>query len=504
MQTLPVATNNRQAILDMPAEEFRAIGHSLIDQLADFLEQLPNNKVTNGLTPSAVRKLIGADNHLPDNGSDAAALARQATTLLTNHSLFNGHPKFLGYITSSPAPLGALADLIASLTNPNCGAFILSPVATEIELQCIRWLAELIGYQKGCGGVLVSGGNMANIAAMWAARKNMAQWNIREDGLTEKGLKFTLYATPQVHTWLHKTADLLGLGLHSIRWIPMDQSQRMDVQALDKKLAEDKAAGFIPLAVVGTAGSVGFGTVDPLNEIAAVCKKHKTWFHVDGAYGGLAAALPELQKMFAGLKEADSIAIDPHKWLYCPLEAGCTLVRDPNLLADAFSFHPAYYQFDKMGDETPVNFYEFGPQNSRGFRVLKVWMVVQQAGRNGITEMIRDDIALSKQLFKELKQQENIEVYTDDLSITTFRYIPDRLPAGEAEKEEYLNKVNTALLNNLQSSGELFVSNAMLDGKYLLRSCIVNFRTSMEDIKAIPAIITRYGKEAEKELRKVD
>ncbi|WP_276500426.1 pyridoxal phosphate-dependent decarboxylase family protein [Terrimonas pollutisoli] len=501
MQTLPVTTVNRQAIINMPAEEFRTIGHALIDQLADFLEQLPGKKVTKGLTPSEVRKSMGADNHLPENGSDAATLAQQATSLLTDHSLFNGHPKFLGYITSSPAPLGAMADFIASLTNPNCGAFILSPVATEIELQCIRWLSELIGYQKGCGGVLVSGGNMANIVAIWAARKNMAQWNIREEGLTEKGLKFTLYATQQVHTWLHKTADLFGLGLQAIRWIAMDDSQRMDVQALDKQIQEDKAAGFIPLAVVGTAGSVGFGTTDPLAGIAAICKKHNTWFHVDGAYGGLAAALPELQEMFEGLKDADSIAIDPHKWLYCPLEAGCTLVRDPNLLADAFSFHPAYYQFDKVGDETPVNFYEFGPQNSRGFRALKVWMVMQQAGRNGITEMIRDDIALSKQLFNELKKQKNIEVYTDDLSITTFRYTPDNAPSNEQEKEEWLTRLNTALLNNLQKNGELFVSNAMLDGKYLLRSCIVNFRTSLEDIKGIPKIIVRYGQEAEKELK---
>lgn len=500
METTSSGTVGRQAALNMSPDEFRRIGHALVDQLANFLNLLPNGKVTKGLAPSEIRTLLCAGNSLPQQGVDPAAMVKQVTSLLTGNSLFNGHPRFLGYITSSPAPLGALADLIASLTNPNCGAFILSPVATEIELQCIRWLSELIGYQKNCGGILVSGGNMANIVGLWAARRKRAAWNIREEGLTAKGLKYTLYATQHVHTWLQKTADLFGLGLHAIRWIPADDSLQMNEAALSRQIEEDIKAGFTPLAVVATAGSVGFGTVDRLHAIASICKKHNTWFHIDGAYGGLAAALPEMKDLFSGLDQADSIAIDPHKWLYCPLEAGCTLVRDPNLLADAFSFHPAYYQFDKMGDETPVNFYEFGPQNSRGFRALKVWMIMQQAGKEGIISMIREDIALSKQLTSELKRQQNIEVFVGELSINTFRYVPDQLPAAGNEKEEYLNKLNTCLLDRLQAGGELFVSNAMLDGKYLLRSCIVNFRTSLHDIRAIPEIIIRYGKAAEIEI----
>lgn len=500
MQTYPDANHGRDAILNMSPAEFRRIAHAMVDDLAEFIEKMPANKITQGFTPSAVRKLIGAENKLPSAGGDASAIVKDATSLLTQHSLFNGHPRFMGYITSSPAPIGAIADFISSLTNPNCGAFILSPVATEIELQCMRWIAELIGYPRQCGGLLVSGGNMANIAGLWAARKKMATWNIREEGLTGQGLKFTLYATPQVHTWLQKTADLLGLGLQAIRWIPVDKDLKMDVAALDKTIGQDIANGFVPLAVIGTAGSVGFGTVDPLKEIAAVCRKHKTWFHIDGAYGGLAASLPELTAVFTGLEEADSIAIDPHKWLYCPLEAGCILVRDPNLLADAFSFHPVYYQFDKVGDETPVNFYEWGPQNSRGFRALKVWMVLQQAGLDGIQQMIREDISLAKRLYHELGRHKNIEVFPGDLSITTFRYVPDDYSLGKNENQEFLNQLNTRLLDDLQRSGELFVSNTLLDEKYLLRSCIVNFRTSLNDIMAIPDIIVRLGKEAEKSI----
>ena len=493
------ATEQRHAVLNMPAEEFRTAGHELIDTLADFLQQLPAGKVTKGFSPSEIKKLIQADNSLPLTGTNAGGLLKEATSLITKNSLLNGHPKFLGYITSSPAPLAALGDLVASVTNPNCGAFTLSPVATEIELQSIRWIAELIGYPENSGGIMVSGGNMANIVAIWAARKAMAKWDIREEGLTADGLRFTLYATQQVHTWLHKTADLLGLGLNAIRWIPADDRQRMNVSALDEQISKDKKEGFLPLAVIGTAGSVGFGTIDPLDEIAAVCKQQKVWFHVDGAYGALAASLPELQDLFKGMSEADSIAVDPHKWLYCPMEAGCTLVRDPKSLLDAFCFHPEYYQFDQAGNETPVNFYEFGPQNSRGFRALKVWLVLQQAGREGITNMIREDIALGKTLFKEIAKYKSLERFTDELSITTFRYVPEDLQSDQ--QTEYLNKLNSELLARLQKRGELFVSNAVWKGNYVLRSCIVNFRTSLEDIKAIPGIIIKYGEEVDKEMR---
>jgi glutamate/tyrosine decarboxylase-like PLP-dependent enzyme len=489
-------TGQRISSLNISAEEFRAAGYKLIDQLADFLHRMPSGKVTQGLTPSAIKKLIG-DSSIPDKGRNAHLVLQHAVDLLAENSLFNGHPKFLGYITSSPAPAGALGDLIASIMNPNCGAFILSPVATEIELQTIQWISDLIGYKKNCGGIMVSGGNMANIIAIWAARKKMADWKIREEGLTERGQRFILYATQHVHTWLHKTADLFGFGVNAIRWIPTDDKLRMNSVALNEQINRDKKAGDIPLAVIATAGSVGFGVVDPLNEIAAICARQNVWFHVDGAYGALAASLPEQRELFRGMDKADSIAVDPHKWLYCPIEAGCTLVRDPKLLLDAFSFQPEYYEFDKAGNERPFNFLDVGPQNTRGFRALKVWIVLQQAGREGITSMIREDIQLAKTLFEELNKEKTIQVFTDELSITTFRYVPE----DKRDDDEYLNKLNTELLQRLQKNGELFPSNAVWNGKYVLRSCIVNFRTSLNDIREIPGIVIKCGEQVDRELR---
>jgi glutamate/tyrosine decarboxylase-like PLP-dependent enzyme len=369
-------------------------------------------------------------------------------------------------------------------------------MATEIEKQTIQWLGEWIGFPAG-GGIMVSGGNMANFVGFLAARKAKANWDIRKLGLGTSGGNWRIYTSSETHTWISKAADLFGLGLDAIQWIPVDSEQRMDVTALEHRMAKDKSLGLIPLLVVATAGSVGTGATDPLKEIAAICKKHDCWFHIDGAYGGFAAALPELKNEFGGLELADSIAIDPHKWLYSPLEAGCTLVKDANTLTDAFSFHPAYYNFDS--DEEPqTNFYERGLQNSRGFRALKVWLTFRQLGAEGHIQLIREDIQLAKKLFDLLNSEKEIETFTRHLSIITFRYRPEGL--NPVADQEYLNSLNQAILNKLQTGGEVFPSNAVLDGNFLLRVCIVNFRTSLRDIRKLPAIVIDEGRRIHKEL----
>jgi aromatic-L-amino-acid/L-tryptophan decarboxylase len=387
----------RRAPLEMEPDEFRALGHRLIERIADFLARLREMPVTPGEEPGVVRQRLGGDG-APAKGTDAAVLLDEAADLLVEHSLFNGHPRFLGYITASAAPIGALADLLAAAVNPNVGAWSLAPVATEIEAQTIRWIAELIGYPAGCGGLLVSGGNAANFVAFLAARRATADWDIRALGLRGRPQR-TVYVSEETHTWIQKAADLFGLGTDSIRWIPADRERRLDVSALERRIADDRAAGHAPFLVVGTAGTVSFGTVDPLPALAALCRRERLWFHVDGAYGAPAAMLPDAPADLKALAEADSIAIDPHKWLYAPLEAGCVLVREPERLRDAFQFHPEYYAFEDPEREERTNFHEWGLQNSRGFRALKVWLALRQAGREGYVRMIREDIALAEALF---------------------------------------------------------------------------------------------------------
>jgi glutamate/tyrosine decarboxylase-like PLP-dependent enzyme len=274
----------------------------------------------------------------------------------------------------------------------------------------------------------------------------------------------------------------------------------MDTAVLRAAIHEDQAAGEQPFLVIGTAGSVSTGAVDPLPVLAAICREHGLWFHVDGAYGAFAAALPDAPPDLLGLREADSVAVDPHKWLYAPLEAGCALVRDPRALLDAFSYHPPYYRFDEF-DEPPINFHEYGPQNSRGFRALKVWLGLQQAGRDGYVGLIAADIALARSLHRHVAACPGLEPRTQELSITTFRYVPpDLAPGGEAI-EDYLNQVNAELLARLQAGGEVYVSNAVIDGTFLLRACVVNFQTREADVAALPGIVVRVGAEVDAELR---
>jgi aromatic-L-amino-acid/L-tryptophan decarboxylase len=496
------APSRRVAPLHMDAEEFRRAGHALVDAAAAFLSSQRAGPVTASESPSAVQAVLDATASLPRDGGDPAALLQDAARLLFDHSLFNGHPRFFGYITSSPAPIGMLGDLLAAVVNPNVGAWRLSPMASEIEAQTVRWIAELIGYPAGCGGLLVSGGNMANMVGLWAARAAAADWDVRADGVAAPGRpRLRVYASAETHTWLQKGTDLSGLGTSAVRWIPTDDELRLDPAALRAAIEADRAAGDRPMMVVGTAGSVSTGAVDPLEEIARICREHGIWFHVDGAYGALAARLPGAPPALAGLSLADSVAVDPHKWLYAPLEAGCTLVRDPERLRAAFSYHPAYYHF---GQEA-TNYVDFGPQNSRGFRALKVWLALRHAGRAGYERMIGDDIALARQLDAAVRRHPDLEAVTQALSITTFRYVPADLRAGVGTEtvERYLNALNEALLERIQSSGEAFVSNAVVRGRYLLRACIVNFNTTSADIEAIPAIVARLGRETDAAMRAV-
>jgi aromatic-L-amino-acid decarboxylase len=492
----------RSSPLEMQPEEFRKAGYRVVDQIADFLAELPRKPVNPAPTPEGVRELLG-DEHLPQKGSGHTKLLDETAKLLFDHSLFNGHPNFWGYITSSAAPIGALGDFLASAVNPNVGSFQLAPVATEIEAQTIRWIAEMIGYPSDCGGLLVSGGNMANFGCFIAGRSAKIPWDIRKEGMSAaKNRTPRIYATTETHTWLQKAADMFGFGLEAIRWVPMDDDLKMNVRALEEQIVRDSSSGDLPLMVIGTAGSVGTGTIDPLHEIGAVCKKYNLWFHVDGAYGGFAAVLPNAPKELKALSEADSVAVDPHKWLYAPLEAGCVLVRDKNILHDAFSFHPPYYRFHDSEGEPPLNYYEYGPQNSRGFRALKVWLGLRQAGREGYERMIADDIALAKALYDCVGTTTELQAVTCGLSIATFRYVPSDLKGGNEKDEKYLNDLNTEILKRLQNGGEAYVSNAIVRGMFLLRACIVNFRTTMKEIIALPGLVVRIGKEVDGEMRK--
>ena len=487
---------NRTSPLALAPDEFRAVGHQLVDRIADFLGSLSSRPVTAGESPSQIRQALDAGRSLPHGGADPAQLLDHAAKLLFDHSLFNAHPRFWGYVTSSAAPIGTLGDLLASAVNANCGAWLLSPMASEIEAQTVRWIAEMLGYAPDCGGLFVSGGNMANIVCFLAARAAKAGPDIRSKGV--EGMRLRAYCSSETHTWIQKASDMSGLGTDSIRWISADDKPCIDVEALGARIREDIASGDRPFLVIGNAGTVSTGAVDPLRELAAVCREFDLWLHVDGAYGALAAVAPESRDLFRGLDEADSIAVDPHKWLYAPLEAGCALVRDVAKLRDAFAYHPPYYHF---GVEA-INYFDLGPQNSRGFRALKVWLALQQVGLDGYAQMISDDIRISRAMYDRIAQHPELEALTQGLSITTFRYAPSDLDRTGGKTAQYLDDLNREVLTRLQQGGEAYLSNAIVGGKYALRACIVNFRTTLADVEALLPLVVRLGRQADAEMRR--
>jgi aromatic-L-amino-acid/L-tryptophan decarboxylase len=505
-----------KAALDMSAEEFRSAGHRLVDEIANFLESIPRRPVVPSVTPSGIRDLLPAGG-LPEQGAPSSQLLEESARLLFENSLLSAHPRFWGYISSSPAPLGALADLLAAAVSPNAGGWILAPMASEIERQTVRWIAELIGYPSDCGGLLVSGGNMANFVPFLAARRaqaNKENWPVSTSGL-RSGRALRVYVSEETHTWIHKAADLFGLGTDSIRWIPVDDRQRMDTSALRRAVERDKSAGEFPFLAVGQAGSVSTGAVDPLREIAAVSREHGLWFHVDGAYGAVAAVLPkgspdvgpDVLAELTALGEADSVAVDPHKWLYAPLEAGCALVRDRSLLRETFSHRPAYYRFKQGedGDER-LNYFEYGFQNSRGFRALKVWLGLRQAGRLGYAQAVAQNIRVAKALYSAAAANPELEATTQKLSITTFRYVPAdiRVRKESPAVVEYLNNLNAELLDRIQQSGDAFLTNAVIRGRFVLRACVVNFHSTAADAEAVAGLVGRLGREVDRALRPAD
>lgn len=493
-----VDLNKRNVPLEIDSETFREVGYRLIDRIASFLESLPERPVAPSASPEEVRSQIEVEQQLPQTGRSAETLLSEAADLLFDLSLFNGHPRFWGYVTSSAAPIGCLADLLAAAVNPNVGSWKLAPAATEIELQTVRWIAELIGFPEKAMGLLVSGGNMANFVGFLTARHSRtARLSGNEDNEVGEPPRLAVYASRETHTWIEKAVDLFGPGTISLRWIETDDHQRIDLRALEREIQKDLEKEVVPFMVVGNAGTVSTGAIDPLNDLAGICRKHELWFHVDGAYGALAAAVPGVQEQFRGIVEADSVAVDPHKWLYAPLEAGCAIVQDGEALRNTFSHRPSYYHLEEEG----VNFFEFGLQNSRGFRALKVWLGLSQAGREGYTQMISDDIELARELYQLVEEHPDLEALSHNLSITTFRYRPHRLAGLSSQSvSEYLDDLNRELLTRLEKSGEVYLSNALVNGKFALRACIVNFRTSLSDIRHLSEVVLRLGREVEEQL----
>jgi glutamate/tyrosine decarboxylase-like PLP-dependent enzyme len=379
---------------------------------------------------------------------------------------------------------------------------MLGPSATEIELALIRWFAhDVFGMPQTAGGELTSGGAMANFVALKTARDQKAGWDVRNDGVGV-GPPLGLYLSTETHVVSQRASDMLGIGWGNVRRVPVDDVYRMDLVALREQIATDREAGVRPFCVVGTAGTVGTGAIDPLDAIADLCAEEGLWFHVDAAYGGPAMLADDLRSLLGGIERADSIAFDPHKWLYTPHSGGCVLVRDASHLSDSFDMYVAYVHQDKEHTGAGVDLGRLGPHFSRGFWALKVWVSLLAHGRNAYARRISHDAELVRYLAARVEERPEFELCAPpSLSIAVFRFVPDALPQGEGA-EGYLNTLNERLMNEIQSDGRVFVSNAVLaGGRYALRVCIVNFRTEAEDLDAVLDVAAEIGGRLDLEMR---
>jgi aromatic-L-amino-acid/L-tryptophan decarboxylase len=481
------------------ATSVRDLGDRVVGLWAELTERMPSLPVGGRATAEQVRAAVTRD--IPDAPLSHDALIDALRTLAFEHATYTGHPGFMAYITGSGTVPGAAADLIASALNQNVGGWRLSPGATEIELHLGRWFASRLGLPKTAGGYITSGGAMAAFVALKAARDACAGWAIRDLGV-RAGPPLTMYASAQIHDVNSRAADMLGMGREAVRMVPVDDQLRMRVDTLRSAITRDLRNGCQPIAVVATAGTVSTGAIDPLDAIADVCAEHGLWLHVDGAYGGIAALTSTLRPLFKGIERADSIALDPHKWLYTPHSGGAIVVRDIRTLGDAFSIDPTYTHEDKELTGRGTDIYTLGPQFSRGFHALKIWISLLGHGWTAYERRITHDVELARYLYECASAHSELEPIGPEpsLSIACFRFVPPEL-RGDPSAEPYLNQLNKRLMAELQLGGRVFPSNAILDGKFALRACIVNFRTEAPDIDALVSEATRLGARLHSEWR---
>lgn len=487
--------------LDWPAARARRFTDRALDLHEEFLARLRELPITRGEPAPRVRESVTID--VPDAPMPDDELFAYLRSVLFDHSTYPGHPRFMAYVSGAGTVPGAAADLLASAVNMNVGGWVLSPSATEIELHLTRTLASWFGLPAGSGGIVVSGGAMANLVALKVARDKRAGWDVRREGVAA-GPRLVLYLSEETHVVSSRAADMLGLGTDSVRMIPVDEDYRIRVDRLREAIGRDREAGARPFAVVATAGTVATGAIDPLPEIAEICAAEGMWFHVDAAYGGPGAFTPDLGPSFAGIERADSIAFDPHKWLYTPLTGGCVLLRDVQGLPDAFAVVASYTFQDKERTGRGIDGTQLGPQFSRGFWALKIWMSLLAHGRRAYVERISHDAALARYLGERATERPDYELACPvGLSICCFRFVPVDLPDGPA-REEYLDLLNERIMTEAQQDGRVFFSNAVLRGRFVLRVCIVNFRTEAEDMDAVLDVAAEIGARLDRELRPED
>ncbi len=465
------------------ADEIRDWGNSVTQFMIDYLGGLRDRPVYRHTSSREIRD--GLDPALPTKGIDFDGLLKVFRETIVPFSRQNAHPRMFGYVQSPGTPIAAFADLLASMLNANLTIWRSAPAPVELECLTIDWIRQILGFNAGAGGLFVSGGSMANLIGIAMARqtKDYSSGRLR------------MYASSETHFSIIKAAALLGIGQENVRYVAVDERFRIRIDDLVAKITADLEAGYVPFCVVANAGTVNTGAVDPLTDIREIAHRFQLWMHVDGSYGAFAVLAESARKLFAGMEQADSIALDPHKWLYLPVDVGCVIYRDPQIARAAFAHEAEYTRmFGEEADEAFVC-WDYGPELSRRFRALKVWMLLKGVGLDRLSEAIETNLACARYLESIVRASDDFEMVAPvELSIFCFRHVPAQL---RSQSPETIDAFNERLLVALQRDGSSYLSNATLSGRFALRGCVLNYRTTSRDMEILLDDLRRVARKEE-------
>jgi len=466
--------------LDFTPEELTSHIQKAGEIIRELYEEKLERHVFPGKSPAEIQSIF--DEPLPEEGLEISELLEKVRGDVIDSSTLNVGPHYYGYITGGGNQVAILAEMISASLNQNNLKWHSSPISTELEKLVIKWVSQFVGYSDQSAGAILDGGSTANFNCLAVARKNMATDSLSSEGMY--GMKpMTVYVSEEGHSSFDKAVDALGIGLNNLRKIPADEQFRIRTDLLKEQIQKDREAGFNPICVIGIAGTTNSGAVDNLQELAEICKSENLWYHVDAAYGGPAAKLPGVDKMFRGLEHADSVVVNPHKWLYVPFEAACILVKEPDKLRRTFSLIPDYLQSNEdEGGRTDLMEYQL--PLTKSFKSLKVWMTLKAFGSKRIRETIQADIENAQYLERLINDADDFQMLSPvPLSIACFRYNPGNL------EEEQLDELNRKLAHEIEQDGRIFLTATRVKGKTALRTCFINPRTTKKDVEWIPAVI---------------
>ncbi|MBI1729167.1 amino acid decarboxylase [Candidatus Acetothermia bacterium] len=463
----------------------RKLGHRMVDEMMTYLETVRERPIWQPM-PDDVQQFFKEP--LPQKPQAPESIYEEFLKNVPPYNMGNVHPRFWGWVIGSGTPLGALADFLAATMNPNMGGG--NHAGNLMEGQVINWSKEMLGFPKEASGLLVSGGSMANLVGLTVARNAKAKFNIREEGLQKAPHQMVFYSSNETHSSNIKAAELLGLGREALRLLPVNSEFEINLDALEEAIKRDKRSGHYPFCIIGNAGTVNTAATDDLNRLADICEREGLWFHVDGAFGALAALSPQLKKIVSGMERADSIAFDFHKWMYVPYEVGCALVRDKKAHYDAFSYVPTYLAKHERGVAAgPVWFSDYGIQLSRGFRALKVWMSLKEHGIEKYGRLIQQNVDQAHYLASLVRKEKGLELLAPvPLNIVCFRYASNKL------SDQALNKLNQEILMRLHEEGIAVPSYTIIDKNYAIRVAITNHRSERSDFDLLVHEVLRLGK----------